>query len=386
MYQDLAVYIHVPFCVKKCAYCDFLSAPPLKGQMDAYEKSLLNEIKLSAFYADNFNIKTIFIGGGTPSMYESAAISNILNVLKGSFEERRKGSYCPDEITIECNPGTLTKDKLYGYRASGINRLSIGLQSGDDDELKLLGRIHLVADWEESMRLARDAGFDNINVDLISGIPGQTVGTFEKTLNKVLKYNTEHISVYSLIVEEGTPFYDRYNKDRFSEAELDRWEEEDRKIYDMTGNVLLEHGYNRYEISNYSRKGYECKHNLVYWDRGNYIGFGLGAASLINNTRFSNTKSLSEYINTQNEIRHYDIEELSVEEQMSEYIMLGLRKTSGISCEGFKACFNKNIYDIYGKSIEKWLEKGYLIKNGDMICCSEAGLDICNIIISEMIL
>ena len=385
MYKDLSVYIHIPFCVKKCNYCDFVSAPPEPGQLKAYADALCKEIKLSAAYADNFNIKTVFIGGGTPSLYDSSVMTYIIDTLKSTFENRRRGSCIPEEVTIECNPGTLDRNKLSDYKRAGINRLSIGLQSADDKELKLLGRIHTYEDWEKSMKLARECGFNNINTDIISGLLGQTVESFEDTLKKVLTYSPEHISVYSLIVEEGTPFYEIYAPEKLSEEETDKWEEEDRLIYEMTNRILSEYGYDRYEISNYAKKGCESRHNMVYWRRGNYLGLGISAASLINDVRFANTDSFSEYIAAPyGSIKSKEV--LTEDEKMSESAFLALRTSYGISCKKFYDDFGKDIHKIYAEAIKKWTESGMLIERDGRIFCSEKGINICNMIMADFVL
>lgn len=384
MYKDLSVYIHIPFCVKKCNYCDFTSAPPAAGQLEAYADALRTEMELSAAYADNFNIKTVFVGGGTPSIYDPDVMAGILDTLRNTFENRRKGSYIPEEITIECNPKTIDEYKLSAYKSAGVNRLSIGLQSADDKELKLLGRIHTYRDWQESMETARKCGYDNINTDIISGLYGQSVRSFEDTLKKTLAYSPEHISVYSLIIEENTPFYEMFNPQSMSEDELDEWEETDRLIYDMTNTVLSGHGYDRYEISNYAKKGCKCKHNMVYWNRGDYLGFGISAASLIDNVRFTNTSSLSGYIASPGEsISSKEI--LTEDSIMSEYAFLALRMSCGISCKGFYENFGKDIHDIYGDVIKKWTACGMLKEEDGRIYCSEAGFSICNMIMAEFI-
>ncbi len=385
MYKDLSIYIHIPFCVKKCNYCDFISAVPKEKQLKSYADALCKEIKLSAGYADNFNIKTVFIGGGTPSIYDSSVILCILDVLKNTFENRRRGSYIPDEVTIECNPGTLNSTKLSDYRKAGINRLSIGLQSANEDELKLLGRIHTADDWEQSMKIARKCGFNNINTDIISGLPGQSVELFAVTLDKVLEYSPEHISVYSLIIEKGTPFYDLYNHEKLSDEELDKWDEADRDIYEYTYKRLSEYGYNRYEISNYAKKGCESRHNMVYWNRGNYLGFGIASASLINNIRFANTDSFSEYIAAPyGSVKTK--ETLTVNDCMSEFAFLALRTSYGISRRKFYDEFGKDIYDIYGGIIKKWTDCGMLEEKDGRIFCTERGINVSNVVMADFII
>lgn len=381
--KELAVYIHIPFCVKKCLYCDFLSKTPCNNEIDRYLDALLKEIRLNAKYASDYTVKSIFIGGGTPSLLDADYIVNILNDLKQAFEIVRKGSYSPKEITIECNPGTVDYNKFLAYRSCGINRISLGLQSANDNELSMLGRIHTCKQWEQAVDAAKRAGFSNINTDLISGLPNQTRESFLYSLNKVIEKDIPHISVYSLIIEEGTPFYDKYNPNRLTEAEYDEWEKEDRFIYDMTHEELMKHGYKRYEISNYSKPGYECIHNLVYWNRGDYIGIGLGAASLINNVRFSNQTDLNEYIKGNNSYDGY--QELSADECLSEHIMLGLRKTEGISINETDEKYGINLLQEYGNVIDKWTNLGMLIIKGDRLHCTEQGLSISNSIIVDFL-
>lgn len=385
MYKDLSVYIHIPFCIRKCSYCDFASKTPKDGELTAYKNALCAEIRQAYQYADRFNIKTIFIGGGTPSIYEPGVVSDILSCLRETFEKRRQGSYIPYEITIECNPGTISEPKLISYKEAGINRLSIGLQSADDSELKLLGRIHTYSEWEESMSLARKYGFSNINTDIISGIPYQTVDSFKETLKKVVSHNPEHISVYSLIIEEGTPFYEMFGPGKINDDKLDLWEERDRRIYEFTNEYLSSYGYNRYEISNYAKPGYECAHNLVYWRRGDYLGFGLSAASMTDNVRFAVTDSLSEYLNA-GIVNIKSRQALDKNSQMSEYMFLGLRLTNGVSVRDFFDTFKTDIFEVYKEPINKWSGMGLLTVKDGRIFCSEKGFNICNMIMADFLL
>ena len=291
--KELELYIHIPFCVKKCAYCDFLSGPQDEETIEQYVVSLLDEIPAHGAkkeFVSSHGVTSIFLGGGTPSILNASQIQRIFATLKTSFKISQE-----TEITIEANPGTVTREKLETYRTCGINRISFGLQSVNNDEPKLLGRIHTYEEFLESFRLAREYGFDNINVDLISAIPKQTVASWEETLQKVIALQPEHISAYSLIVEEGTPFAKIYGEDCPGERDLPS-EEEERAIYYRTEELLNTAGYHRYEISNYAKVGKECKHNLGYWERKEYLGIGLGAASLIGNTRYSNTTDLTYYI------------------------------------------------------------------------------------------
>ncbi len=381
MKKDISVYIHIPFCKRKCNYCDFCSYVCDEKMQNNYVEALINEIRASSYIAEDYNVKTVFIGGGTPSILKAGLIESILDALLDTFETARKGSYVPKEITIECNPGTVTLEKLLSYKNAGINRISFGLQSANDDELKMLGRIHSFEEWEESMFLARKCGFDSINTDIISGIPGQTKESFGETIKKVIEHEPEHISVYSLIIEEGTPFYDKYNPELFSDDELDEWEENDRQIYAYTRDILEKCGYDRYEISNYSKKGYECKHNNVYWMRGDYIGFGVSAASLINNSRYTHTRDIKEYI--KQPCIHTEEEELDIYSQMSEYMMLGLRTIKGISIIDFKNTFDKEIEDVFPGVADKWINEGMMKRDDDRLFLTERGLDICNMVLVD---
>ena len=289
--NGLEIYIHIPFCVKKCDYCDFLSAPADLETKEKYVEALINEIKLNKNKMSEYVVDTVFIGGGTPSLLEENQISKIMSVLRDNCNMSEN-----PEITIECNPGTITESKLLEYKKSGINRISFGLQSANDEELKSIGRIHNYAGFLESYNLARKCGFDNINVDLMSALPGQTLKSYEETLNKVVRLEPEHISAYSLIVEENTLMYDRVKKAQIKGINILPDEESERKMYYLTNNILRSNGYRKYEISNYSKPGKECKHNIGYWQRKEYLGFGIGAASLYKENRYNNISDINKYI------------------------------------------------------------------------------------------
>ena len=293
--KELELYVHIPFCVKKCAYCDFLSEPAGEAEKAAYTEALLREIENRKEAYSGYRISTVFLGGGTPSVLTGEDTALIFSSLRENFDISGEA-----EITMEVNPGTVTKDKAHAWRQCGINRLSIGLQSADDRELKMLGRIHTLENFRDTWELVRRAGFRNINIDLISAIPGQTEESWERTLRTAAELGPEHLSAYSLIIEEGTPFYERYGsgeKDLCGGA-LPMLPDEDteRRIYQMTEAVLEEYGYHRYEISNYAKQGYECRHNLGYWGRKPYLGLGLGASSLVEEQRFHNTSDMRKYM------------------------------------------------------------------------------------------
>lgn len=382
--NTIEVYIHIPFCVKKCDYCDFLSFASDDDTKLAYVKALIKEIEQEAAkYADK-SVGSVFIGGGTPSALSVGCIEDILKSLRKHYDILEDA-----EITIECNPGTITKEKLDEYKASGINRLSIGLQSTDDRELRLLGRIHDYNTFLDNYSLAREVGFNNINIDLISGLPRQKVKDFELSLKRVTRLNPEHISCYSLIVEEDTPFYDKYSEGCANENEMPG-EEIDREIYHLTGELLEEAGYFRYEISNYSKQGYECKHNIGYWTRREYIGFGLGAASLYNNVRWSNTRDMKKYLDCI--LKGTSIKEdeglLSDKEQMEEYVFLGLRLIDGISLDDFENAFGIQLFDIkeYRVHTERMLKEGLLELVRDKLRLTSKGLDLANYVMSGFIM
>ena len=384
---EKGIYIHIPFCVHKCIYCDFLSAPADDAVKYAYTKALINEIRNTADKQvidkqinDNQTrdkITSIFFGGGTPSVLPDGCIADILMAVRDCFDIEDDA-----EITMECNPGTVNESRLSEYRAAGVNRLSFGLQSADNNELKMLGRIHTFEQFVESFRLARKAGFNNINVDLMSAIPGQTEATLENTFDKVMALQPEHISVYSLILEDGTYLAD--NIDKFPPVP----EDEDRRMYHMTNERLHSAGYERYEISNYSRKGFECRHNLLYWNRGEYYGFGCSAAGFIGNERYSDIRDVKKYIELNGDIEklHENIEILTKEDAIEEFMFLGLRKMAGVDVMDFQRRFGVPIENVYAKEIEHNVDKGLLIRQGDMLKLTEYGIDICNTVMSDFIL
>jgi len=379
MSNKLELYIHIPFCVKKCAYCDFLSGPADEDVVAQYVEALVQEIR--SYAGTHGLITSIFIGGGTPSLLEPIQIENIFKALRETF------SVADDaEITIEANPGTVTAEKLQTYKACKINRISFGLQSVNNEELKLLGRIHTYEEFLESYRMAREAGFDNINVDLISAIPKQTLQSWENTLQQIIALKPEHISAYSLIVEDGTPFANLYGEGCLNECDLPN-EDAEREIYYQTEAMLREAGYYRYEISNYAKAGKECRHNLGYWERKNYLGLGLGAASLLNNVRFSNTADLQVYIKNAKNSKaiRCGVEELNKKAQMEEFVFLGMRKTVGISVKEFKNTFHIDIEECYGKNLERMLSEGLIEKQGDYLRLTTKGIDVSNYVFAELL-
>ena len=389
--KELELYIHIPFCIRKCNYCDFLSFSCDNVGIDKYVSTLVEEIRCKAVDYKDDVITSVFIGGGTPSILSAKQIESIMNALKNNY------AFSDDcEITIESNPGTLTEEKLLAYKNSGISRLSIGLQSANDDELKLLGRIHDYQTFADNYNLARKLGFDNINVDLISAIPGGSIEKFKESLLKVIELNPEHISVYSLIIEEGTPFYINYGEGGPLEDTLIS-EDDDREIYHLTKTLLAEAGYNQYEISNYSKVGKECQHNIGYWIRKNYVGFGLGASSLYDNVRYKNTLDMEEYLFCYDEkalfnenisygyMKRCEIEKLEIKDIISEYMYLGLRMNRGVDLKKVSEQVEQDVYNIYRTWIDKCVSDG-LIKNKDhIICLTDKGQDLANYVMAGFV-
>ena len=382
--KSLELYVHIPFCVRKCEYCDFLSAPAGADTQQEYVRNLLLEIEQKGVHCTDYEVTTIFFGGGTPSILKAGWIADILDAIHRNFKVRKDA-----EITIECNPGTLTFEKLSIYKSAGINRISVGLQSASDAELRELGRIHTYEDFLKSYDLIRKKGFSNVNIDLMAALPGQTLKSYEQTLRRVLALKPEHISAYSLIIEEGTPFYEKYEADELLREKGEKpqmlpSEETERLMYERTKELLLAHGYERYEISNYARRGYACRHNIGYWRRENYLGFGLGSASLLENERFHNTTDLTDYLG--GDYLAYEQEKLDKKSQMEEFMFLGLRMTDGISTECFRQTFGLTVELVYGPVLEQQIADQLLRKEEGRIFLTERGLDVSNYVMAQFLL
>lgn len=381
--KDLELYIHIPFCVKKCDYCDFLSFSAEEKMQEDYVEAMLKELFFYGTKYKDRRITTIFIGGGTPSWLRADRILKIMETVRQNFSVDRDA-----EITIECNPGTVTDHKFEVYKETGINRLSIGLQSAHNEELKRLGRIHTYEQFLKTYDMARKHGFSNVNIDLMSCLPGQTSLTFADTLKKVIQLKPEHISAYSLIIEEGTPFYQKYEEDaiRQEKGEPTQFlpsEEEEYQTTKMTQRILKEAGYHWYEISNFAKPGYECRHNIGYWKRADYLGVGIGAASLIDNVRYSNTRDIYQYLKESS--RHETAEKLSKEEQMEEFMFLGLRMPEGISRTEFEQNFHTTIEAVYGDVLRTLQQEEMLIKKEGRILLTEKGMDLNNYVIGQFV-
>lgn len=375
--REIELYLHIPFCKRKCNYCDFCSFPAGDGQIKRYMDKLKEEIR---YWGDRYpdrTVSTVFIGGGTPSLVPAAQIESLMDTVRGSFSCMRDM-----ECSIEANPGTVTKEKLKTYQSSGINRISFGLQSARKEELKILGRIHSFENFVSGFHMARDCGFENINVDLMSAIPLQTMETMEQTLAKTAKLNPEHISVYSLIIEEGTPFYEEKGL-----GELLPSEDEDAAMYERTGELLDNFGYRRYELSNYAKPDFECRHNCGYWTGTSYLGLGLAASSYFEGKRFSNPSSMDEYLAVRDHGRNFLQEKrLSRKEEMEEQMFLGLRMTRGISKQEFLKRFGTSILDVYGTPIRELSGKGLLKQDTDRIWIPKQALFLSNQVMIEFLL
>lgn len=378
MKEPTELYIHIPFCVRKCRYCDFLSFPCAEEERKRYLEALVKEISLRSTGAP---VRSVFLGGGTPSILPGEDIARIMD------EVRRHFMLTEDcEITVECNPGTVTADKACLWKAAGINRVSMGVQSFDDGLLKRLGRIHTADEARDSFRILRDASFANLSMDLMMGLPGQSLCTWEKTLREAVVLAPEHLSCYSLIVEEGTPFFD---DERAGLLDLPS-DEEERAMYHFTQTYLAEEGYQQYEISNFAKPGYSSVHNAGYWERVPYLGLGLGAASLVRtgegDIRFRNTQDLETYLNFSvlQEIEE-EKEYLTEQEAQEEFMFLGLRKTEGVSETEFEREFGQSIRAVYGPVIADNVAKGLLTEADGRLCLSRRGTDLGNLVFASFL-
>lgn len=415
--RELSLYIHIPFCVRKCLYCDFLSFPvddisyvnrrhisdDTTGTMGVqdYVNLLCTEIALYAQAYKKYRVISIFFGGGTPSLLSTEEMGQIMDAVRASFVLAEDA-----EITVECNPGTVDREKLAYYITCGINRLSIGLQSADDDELARIGRIHDYETFLKTYRAAREAGFSNINVDLMTALPGQTAASYQKTLAQVCALSPEHISAYSLILEEGTPLYVNQKNYVFPD------EDEERELYYMTERMLSKAGYHRYEISNYAREGRECRHNKVYWQRGDYLGLGLGASSMVSNVRWKNPEEMAAYracVEKMPQIEKKlhvpetvvgmedfaeclrrsgsrEVQPLTLQEQMEEFMFLGLRLMEGVSEAVFRETFGISVDEVYGETVERLVEQGLLVRMDGRLFLTPLGIDVSNVVFAAFLL
>lgn len=391
----MELYIHIPFCMKKCDYCDFLSASYDRDMRIAYTEALCREIEFFGKKYKRQKIETIFIGGGTPSWLEVELMEKIMLTVKKSFKIHEEA-----EISMEVNPGTTARDALVSYKSWGLNRLSIGLQSANDDELKILGRIHTYERFLKTFEYARKCGFYNINIDIMTGIPHQTFEKLEYTMKRVISLKPEHVSAYALQIEEGTPFAEKYSDDvRRLKAGVDKTrflpnEDTAWKLGKLAQMMLEEKGLKRYEISNYALPGMECIHNTGYWVRRPYLGVGIGAASFLDHTRYSNERDIFAYI------KHCDnlgddasidspmwdtVIPLSKKDERAEFMYLGLRMTRGISREEFKQNFGQDIEVYYGKQLSDLMRQDLIEMDSGRIALTDRGMDVSNIVLANFI-
>ena len=381
--KKLELYVHIPFCEKKCGYCDFLSFRADDMEKKAYVNQLMEEIRVQGQNYTDYNVCSVFIGGGTPTALNGIWILEIMNTIRESFTVETDA-----EITIECNPGSLSTSKIMYIKKAGINRISLGLQSSIEDELIELGRIHTYKDFLNSFQLAREYGFTNINVDLMSGLPLQSADSYKTTLKRVCALKPEHISAYSLIIEPDTRFYEKFSTEEG--RLLLPSEKMDRDMYALTKAILKEHGYERYEISNYAKPGRECRHNLGYWTGVSYLGMGVGASGYVMNRRFHVEADYRKYmsINMRQDITalYSDLEELDIKANMEEFMFLGLRLTRGVSRHEFNEKFGVDMFEVFDRPIKRNSILKLLEYEAPYLKLTEKGLDLSNMVMADFLL
>lgn len=373
--KNISLYVHIPFCKQKCFYCDFKSYAGIEELENDYIDALILEIRNKC---KGYLIKTLFIGGGTPSYLSENNLSKLL-------KELNKLSFLDDaEKTIECNPGTLSDEKIKIIKENNINRISMGLQTTKNSLLKNIGRIHTIEEFKANYKRVRELGIENINIDIMFGLPNQSLEDYKETLEDIVKLNPEHISAYSLIIEEGTYFYKLYEENKLNVPN----EDDERRMYEITKEILEDNNYKQYEISNYAKEGRECRHNKVYWELDEYIGVGVSASSFIDEKRIKNIDNIKEYIERINS--NIDVSESivanSLKEDMEEFMFLGLRMIEGVSIDKFKDKFSKDINDVYGEIINKNKKLGLLDEKNRRIYLTDKGIEVSNWVMSEFIL
>ena len=370
--RDLELYLHIPFCVKKCNYCDFFSAAGSREEQEAYVQAMIQEIRGYKDSLHSYEVKTVFLGGGTPSLLSERQAEELFQSLYDSFTIQKDA-----EITMEVNPGTVNLEKLKQYKAVGVNRLSLGLQSARNEELQRLGRIHTYEDFLATWNFTEKAGFENRNIDLMSALPGQTMESWEDTLEKVIALEPEHISAYSLIIEDGTPIEKEYSKGLLDIPN----EDTDREMYMHTVDFLGKNGFKQYEISNFAKDGYECRHNVKYWTGEEYIGLGTAAHSYIGNCRFYNTSDINEYIGGARK----EVIELTENDKIAEFMITGLRMNRGVSENDFKLRFGKDIKDVFGSEFDKFIKLGLMQYIDGRYSLTLDGINVSNSILCEFV-
>lgn len=373
--KEMSLYIHIPFCKQKCLYCDFPSYAGKESLINEYIRALNEEILKKC---SKYKIASIFVGGGTPSYLNEINLESLLKTInlldfKDEFE-----------FTIECNPGTLNEEKLALMKNYNVNRISMGLQTTNDNILKEIGRIHSFEEFKKNYNQARKAGFENINVDLMFGLPNQSMKDWKVSLEDIMSLEPDHISAYSLIIEEGTCFYNLYNNDKLNIPN----EEEERSMYLFTKGFLKDYGYNQYEISNYAKVNKECFHNKVYWKCNEYLGLGVSASSFVDEKRFKNIDDIKIYIEkiNNNEDVTEEIHVNNINDDMEEFMFMGLRMIEGINLKIFKKRFGKDVFDIYDEVIKNNIKKGLLVVDLEKLYLSEKGIELSNYVMSDFIL
>lgn len=377
--QPISIYIHIPFCVRKCAYCDFTSFPGRSAQMETYLSAVCREMRAQAAFFGRRPVRTVFLGGGTPTLMTGDQVQRLLRELRACFE------LAPDaEITMEGNPGTVTAQSLAAYREAGVNRLSLGVQSLDDGLLCAIGRIHTAAQAREAVHLARAAGFENLNLDLMLGLPGQRVAQWEQTLGEAIALAPEHLSCYSLIVEEGTPL----------SAQLERGAcaplpEEDAlcRMDEITEAMTARAGFARYEVSNYARPGRECRHNIVYWACGPYLGLGCSAHSDMDGRRFYNPSDWAGYLHMAESGSAQRVQEgeNTRQDRMFERMMMGLRMVRGVDCARFARDFGAQPEDVWPEALARSVKNGLMAREGDFLRLTGRGMQVMNSVLVELL-
>lgn len=373
--KEMSLYIHIPFCKQKCLYCDFPSYSGKENFIDEYISALNKEILDKC---SEYKIISIFIGGGTPSYLDEKNLESLLKTINLLNLESNM------EFTVECNPGTLNEEKLIIMKKYNVDRISMGLQSTNNNLLKEIGRIHTFEEFKKNYYEARKAGFENINIDLMFGLPDQSVEDWKSTLKEAVSLNPDHISAYSLIIEEGTCFYKLYDNDKLNLPS----EEDERSMYILTKKILSEHGYHQYEISNYAKNEKECFHNKIYWKCNEYLGLGVSASSFVDEKRFKNIDSIKDYIEKINNGEDV-MEEMhinDIKDDMEEFMFMGLRMIEGISLKEFEERFGKNVFNIYDTAIKNNVKKGLLVIDSEKLYLSSKGIELSNYVMSDFIL
>ena len=379
MMKTMGLYVHIPFCKRKCLYCDFPSFGNMEDKYEAYVCALEQEIEARGPECGDWQVSSVFFGGGTPTVLSKELLERLMTKIKNCFLVVKNA-----EITIEANPGTMDSQKAEALVKMGFNRLSMGVQAWQNRLLSTLGRIHTIEEFQNNFEIARKAGFENINVDLMFALPTQTFEDWQETLEKITALHLEHISAYSLIIEEGTPFYEAFQKGELLEID----EELDRKMYHYAVTFLAEKGYQQYEISNFAKIGRESRHNQIYWQTEPYLGLGLGAHSYYNGNRFHNTYDLEKYILAHGGIDILEEEKVAVSQKdaMEEFMFLGLRRRDGVSFDQFFERFGMKMTEVYGKVIYDFTESGLLAQTDTAIALTRKGIDLSNRVFTAFLL